>query len=192
MGKARKIIIDDTIPCTKEGENLLPRCTSFNEFWPLIITKAIIKLFSFKFKSTIFSRKVVGDIQLFYTLTGYIPEIVNFDILKKASLNLNGSNNNCDLIKHFISQNIHDDNFFYKKNFLMVFYNSFEDDNLNIEKQLFKKSVNDKIKMGVPKKILFLESSIKKIGYVSDRVNLQKKLTSNNFLFVFFIEIIKF
>ena len=180
MGKARKIVIDDTIPCNKEGENLLPKCNIFEEFWPMILTKAILKLFSYKFKSTIFSKKVIGDIQLFYALTGYIPEIINFDLLKKASFNISKNYNNTDLIKHFIVQNIHDDNFFHKKNFLSVFYNSFEDENLNIEKQLFKKSVNDKIKMGVPKKILFLDSSIKKIGN-----QISKKLSSKiitNFL----------
>lgn len=183
MGKARKIIIDDTIPCNKEGDNLLPKCSNFEEFWPLIITKAILKLFSYKFKSTIFARKVIGDYQLFYTLTGYIPEFLNFDILKKASLNIENNNNNSfDLIKHLICQNIQDENYFYKKNFLMVYYNSYEEDNLNLEKQLFKKSFNDKVKMGIPKKIFFLESSIKKIGFVGTHIRCTSKKLSSNYL----------
>jgi hypothetical protein len=183
----------------------------------LIITKAILKLFSFKYKSTIFSNNIIGDIQLFYSLTGYIPEIINFDYIKKISLNLrhnennknnnknknkNSNNNNYnnnntnndpekdkDLLRNFIYKNIQDDNFFNKKNFLMVFYNSNEDDNnLNIEKHLFKKSINHKVKLGIPKKCLVLESSIKKIAFGSTPQN-PKKLESKNFIFNHFFNL---
>jgi hypothetical protein len=209
MGKPRKIVIDDTIPCNKEGECLFPRINNHDEFWPLIITKAILKLFSFKYKSTIYSNNVIGDIQLFYSLTGYIPEIINFDYLKKISLNINKNskhkenyknNNNNDndsekdkeIIMNFINKNIQDDNFFNKKNFLMVFYNSNEDkNNINIEKHLFKHSINHKMKLGIPKKCLILESSIKKIAFGSTPQN-PKKLESKKFIKLNLIKFILF
>lgn len=183
MGKPRKIIIDDKIPCNKDGESLFPKCFNFEEFWPLILTKAILKLFSFKYKSSIFTKKCVGDIQLFYSLTGYIPEIINFEILRKISLK---NNSNKDLLKNYINTNIHDDKFLHKKNFLMVFYNSNENDELNIENHLFKKTVAHKVKLGLSKRILFLESSIKKIALASN-VQEKKKLQSKNFLLKIFL-----
>lgn len=176
MGKPRKIVIDDTIPCNREGDSLFPKCNNFDEFWPSILTKAILKLFSFKYKSSIFSKKVTGDIQIFYSLTGYIPELINFENLKRNSKKENILTNN-DLLRKYIINHIQDDNFFHKKNFLMVYYNSYEEEDSTLEKNLFRKSINYKIKLGVPKKILFLESSIKKIAFGSNSQH-PKKLQS--------------
>ena len=73
MGKYRKIVIDDKFPVHKETfENFLPQCTSPYELWPLILTKAIIKLYSYKYKCESYERDEVGDCSILYSLTRYI------------------------------------------------------------------------------------------------------------------------
>ncbi len=75
MGKYRKIEIDDTMPCGKYDEMLLPRCNNLEEIWPQILTKAILKLYSYKYKtSDINLWEDVGDISIISALTGYIGE----------------------------------------------------------------------------------------------------------------------
>ena len=79
FGKLRKIEIDDLMPCSKYDQFYLPRCEMLEEIWPAILTKALIKLYSFKIVSNSF--KECGDYSPFYALTGYIPEMI--DINKK-------------------------------------------------------------------------------------------------------------
>lgn len=75
MGKIRKVEIDDRMPCNKNHEPLAPRCLTLEELWPAIITKAIIKLFSYKFNLS--SKAIsVGDIQIIHALTGYYGETI--------------------------------------------------------------------------------------------------------------------
>jgi len=77
MGKPRKIEIDDRIPCNKNEEPLLPKCDNCEELWPAIITKALIKLFSYKFKTYTKRESIIGDIQIIYALTGFFAELVD-------------------------------------------------------------------------------------------------------------------
>ena len=45
MGRAVKIEIDDKIPCSvKEKVSLLPKTNNSNEMWPMLFTKALLKL----------------------------------------------------------------------------------------------------------------------------------------------------
>ncbi|KAF2974503.1 hypothetical protein EK904_010063 [Melospiza melodia maxima] len=44
IGCWRKIIVDDTMPFSEEENLLLPATTSQNELWPMLLSKAIIKL----------------------------------------------------------------------------------------------------------------------------------------------------
>ena len=74
MGKLRKIEIDDTMPCTKYDEFLLPKCESLEELWPALITKALIKLYFPKFLhypnsplNNYNNEEVGGDTEWFYT-----------------------------------------------------------------------------------------------------------------------------
>jgi len=83
MGKPRKIEIDDTMPCNKNEEPLLPKCENWEELWPAIITKAILKLFSYKFSTYTKPESIIGDIQILYALTGSFAELI--DINKKDS-----------------------------------------------------------------------------------------------------------
>jgi hypothetical protein len=91
MGKMRKIEIDDSMPCNKFDEFFLPKCENLEELWPAILTKALIKLYSYKIVSNSF--KECGDFEPFYALTGYVPEKINlyekglykmFDVKKKV------------------------------------------------------------------------------------------------------------
>jgi len=107
MGKFRKVEVDDLIPCGKYEELLLPKCVNLEELWPVILAKALIKLFSFKYKTT--NTKMyeeIGDTSIIHALTGYIPE----------------------KLKHYedyfpIFQNIlSDSNFTYKRKYLIGYY----------------------------------------------------------------------
>ena len=82
FGKLRKIIIDDRMPTDKYDKFFLPRCENLEEIWPALITKAIFKLYSYKIVSNTF--KECGDFEVFYALTGYIPEFV--DLIKENDL----------------------------------------------------------------------------------------------------------
>jgi hypothetical protein len=41
----RKIIIDDLIPIDDKGVVLLPQTTVIGEIWPMLLTKALLKVF---------------------------------------------------------------------------------------------------------------------------------------------------
>ncbi len=43
-GKWRKITVDDQLPIDSNGHILLPVSTHEGELWPLLITKAILKI----------------------------------------------------------------------------------------------------------------------------------------------------
>lgn len=76
MGKLRRIEIDDMMPCSIYDEFCLPRTEKLEELWPAIITKALIKLYSYKNHS----GEEIGDCAPFYALTGYIGERIFFPI----------------------------------------------------------------------------------------------------------------
>ena len=78
MGKYRKIEIDDTMPCGKYDEMLLPKCNNLEEIWPQILTKAILKLYSYIYLTTDSHLwEEIGDISIITSLTGYIGEKLN-------------------------------------------------------------------------------------------------------------------
>ena len=81
LGKLRKIEIDDTLPTNKRHKFYLPKCDSLEEIWPAILTKALLKLYSYKIIS--YSFHECGDYEPFYALTGYISE--NFDLKKEIN-----------------------------------------------------------------------------------------------------------
>jgi hypothetical protein len=73
MGKYRKIVIDDKFPVNKETfENYFPQCNSPFELWPMILTKALIKLYSYKYKCEPYESDEVGDCSILYSLTRYV------------------------------------------------------------------------------------------------------------------------
>ena len=82
MGKLRAIDIDDRMPLSDRDEYFFPKCESLEELWPALLTKALLKLYSYKIISNKF--KEIGDTEPFYALTGYIPTL-----LKEISIGKN-------------------------------------------------------------------------------------------------------
>ena len=74
MGKMRAIDIDDRMPLSERDEYFFPKCQSLEELWPAILTKALLKLYSYKIISNKFCE--IGDPEPFYALTGYVPTIL--------------------------------------------------------------------------------------------------------------------
>ncbi|KAM6434036.1 androglobin [Rhynochetos jubatus] len=74
MGCWRKITVDDTMPFN-EGDNLLlPATTCQIELWPMLLSKAIIKLANISIQET--GRRELGEFTVLQTLTGWIPEVI--------------------------------------------------------------------------------------------------------------------
>ncbi len=80
MGKSRKIEIDDRQPCSINDEYLLPQSEKFTEIWPALFTKAIIKLYSYKFKNISYNE--IGDVSILYSLTGYYIDKISTNSVK--------------------------------------------------------------------------------------------------------------
>ena len=80
MGNARKIDIDDRIPCNKNGEYILPRCENLSQIWPAILTKALLKLNIYKAKHPFYINFEENiDISYIYALTGFHTRLLNFE-----------------------------------------------------------------------------------------------------------------
>jgi len=74
MGKLRKVEIDDRMPCNINEEFLLPRCEKMDILWPHLITKALLKLYSYQYSNSDYILEEVGDCSIIYALTGYVGE----------------------------------------------------------------------------------------------------------------------
>eukprot|EP00057_Strongylocentrotus_purpuratus_P006163 XP_011660637.1 PREDICTED: androglobin isoform X28 [Strongylocentrotus purpuratus] len=75
MGTWRKVTVDDTIPFDDNGKMLLPCSRLTHELWPMLLTKALIKVFSLDY-STGSSSCEFGDVTVIQTLTGWLPETI--------------------------------------------------------------------------------------------------------------------
>ncbi|KAM3675806.1 LOW QUALITY PROTEIN: androglobin [Ammospiza maritima maritima] len=74
MGCWRKIIVDDTMPFSEEENLLLPATSSQNELWPMLLSKAIIKLANTSIYAT--GKREMEEFTVLQTLTGWIPEVI--------------------------------------------------------------------------------------------------------------------
>ncbi|CAF4085833.1 unnamed protein product [Rotaria sp. Silwood2] len=73
LGTWRKIIIDDTIPFDSENRCLLPQTSLSYELWPMLLSKALLKIISLDFNtSNDFSES--NETSVIHSLTGWIPE----------------------------------------------------------------------------------------------------------------------
>ena len=77
MGKLRKVEIDDRMPCGANEEWLLPKLERIDLLWPHLITKALLKLYSYQYSNTDYMYEEIGDCSIIYALTGYIGEKFN-------------------------------------------------------------------------------------------------------------------
>ncbi|OWF38911.1 Androglobin [Mizuhopecten yessoensis] len=75
MGVWRKILIDDQIPVDENENLLLPATTNQHELWPLLLTKALIKVASLDYTGGSPSSEF-GDCSIIQCLTGWIPESI--------------------------------------------------------------------------------------------------------------------
>ena len=107
MGKPRRIDIDDSIPCNKNGEYIFPRCDKLDEIWPALFTKALLKLNVFKVKHPCYSQNEENvDTNFIYALTGYHAEVIK-GLYKE------------DQIQNLLDASLNDDNFLNKKKYLL-------------------------------------------------------------------------
>lgn len=73
QGKERKIEVDDLMPVDAFSfKFMFPTAEKMNQIWPLILTKALYKLFSIKWKTGDLNEEI-GDGAVMYSLTGLIP-----------------------------------------------------------------------------------------------------------------------
>ena len=73
VGKWRKVVIDDAIPCDEEGNPLLPMSSNLAEIWPLVIFKALLKLTSLALSPR---SPEIPEYHVITALTGWMPEIL--------------------------------------------------------------------------------------------------------------------
>ena len=83
MGKFRKIIIDDNIPCDEHGIPLLPVSQNIAEIWPLVLSKALLKVCSFGLSPR---SSEIPEFHLVTALTGWLPEVLNGSCIKTWEL----------------------------------------------------------------------------------------------------------
>jgi len=169
MGKYRKIEIDDRMPCSKYDELLTPKCENIEELWPAIISKALIKLFSYKYKLTDYFYDNIGDCSIIYALTGYIGETLEVKQFNEGKLNKLIINNaiiyiftyplfnieHISMLKNYLSN----DSYFQKKYFVSSFYVT--DLIKNLEDYFIKEHLNSRTTS--PKKRSFVRAKTKKI-----------------------------
>lgn len=85
MGKERLVEIDDRMPCSNKGQPILPRTTDHNEIWPQLLTKALLKVYSYKwYAANCQYDSEIGDGSIVYSLTGLVPERVAIEDLSQA------------------------------------------------------------------------------------------------------------
>ncbi|XP_064627067.1 androglobin-like isoform X5 [Lineus longissimus] len=80
MGCWRKIIVDDMIPFDDNDQMLLPATSLQHELWPMLLTKALIKIASLDYNGGSSSCEF-GDFSVIHCLTGWLPEIIPLQTL---------------------------------------------------------------------------------------------------------------
>lgn len=76
-GKERKVEIDDFIPIGVNEQPYFPRCANIYEIWPLILAKALTKLYAYKYKDANYVNFEVGDCCYLYSLANLHNESVS-------------------------------------------------------------------------------------------------------------------
>lgn len=108
MGKERLVEIDDRMPCSDKGQPILPRTTDYNEIWPQLLTKALLKVYSYKWYSANCQYdSEIGDGSVVYSLTGLVPERVAVKDLNQA--------------QQLLRQHLSDEFYFGKKTYLTCY-----------------------------------------------------------------------
>ncbi|NXK44547.1 ADGB protein, partial [Chauna torquata] len=74
MGCWRKITVDDTMPFSEDDNLLLPATTCQIELWPMLLSKAIIKLANTSIHEN--GKRELEEFTVLHALTGWIPEVI--------------------------------------------------------------------------------------------------------------------
>ena len=188
MGEERKIEIDDKIPVNKTTfEPFFPQCESPYELWPLILTKAIIKLYSFKYHSDNYEYNEVGDNSILYSLTKYIGIQLTNDKFYSFLHNIRISDNNKREKKNITEKQKIKELIMLRKNKsfnydLLIGY--FKSKNLDLENnENIKKIENSNtISISPNKKPFYLPSINKKSDLVKYNEKISKINHRNSFL----------
>ncbi|XP_053396619.1 androglobin-like isoform X26 [Mercenaria mercenaria] len=75
MGCWRKVIVDDTLPFDENDRLMLPCTTMQHEVWPMLLTKALIKVASLDYTGGNPNCEF-GDVSIVSCLTGWLPEAI--------------------------------------------------------------------------------------------------------------------
>ncbi|XP_061176714.1 androglobin-like isoform X2 [Saccostrea echinata] len=75
MGCWRKLIVDDAMPFDENDKLLLPATSMQHELWPMLLTKALIKVASLDYTGGSQSSEF-GDCSVIQCLMGWIPEAI--------------------------------------------------------------------------------------------------------------------
>ncbi|XP_041108297.1 androglobin isoform X3 [Polyodon spathula] len=78
MGCWRKITVDDTVPFDEENNMLLPATTCRTELWPLLLSKAILKLANVDVNTC--GKRELGEFTALHSLTGWLPEVIPLQV----------------------------------------------------------------------------------------------------------------
>ena len=190
MGEERKIEIDDKFPVNKSTfEPFFPHCESPYELWPLILTKALIKLYSFKYRSEIYEYNEVGDNSILYSLTKYfgiqLPNdkiysfLYNLQFSNKSNNTNENSSNTDNTSEEFTFLKYNNNNFNYD---LLIGY--LKSNNLNItdKKTGILNNLNNpnKILNSPIKQMLSLPTITKKIDSIKSTEKLLKLIKRNS------------
>ncbi|CAF4447956.1 unnamed protein product, partial [Adineta steineri] len=73
LGTWRKIIVDDTIPFDSKNRCLLPQTSLSYELWPILLTKALLKIMSLDYRPPN-TNPTYNETSVIHTLTGWVPE----------------------------------------------------------------------------------------------------------------------
>ncbi|KAM5264004.1 androglobin [Ctenodactylus gundi] len=74
MGCWRKITVDDFLPFDEDNNLLLPATTCEFELWPMLLSKALIKLANVDIHDA--QRRELGEFTVIHALTGWLPEVI--------------------------------------------------------------------------------------------------------------------
>ena len=123
MGKERKIIIDDKMPFTNDDEFIFPGCSSINEIWPFLFTKALLKLNLYKHRHPYYYKEEeFTDISIIYNLTGKV--VLLYDL-------------NDEKVSNFLCNKYNELNLEYNSDYIFGFYKSTKTKSMKIT-QLYK------------------------------------------------------
>ncbi|KER22746.1 hypothetical protein T265_14789, partial [Opisthorchis viverrini] len=76
QGCWRKITVDDVVPFDGDKKMLLPQSRLPHELWPMLLTKALLKIASLSFCTGDSFRKEFGDFSAVHALTGWLRQTI--------------------------------------------------------------------------------------------------------------------